>query len=152
MECISSDGIAMIRKKSSKVTVIRKASPRATGLIVFDISHNINSTSTVASATVEAKVSADKRLMIGRAWPPLELKGLAYELVLKEPASPDRKGNNFCRTKVDTKRKVTTKGSEENTIAVGAGIRTALHSLQSLASGSISYCKHQIGLVCIPEL
>lgn len=53
---------------------------------------------------------------------PFELKGLAYELVLKEPASPDRKGNSFCRTKVDTKRKVTTKGSEENIIAVEAGI------------------------------
>lgn len=133
--------MAIIRKKSSKVTVIRKASPRAVGLIVFEISHNISSTSTAASATVEANVNADKRLIVGRVCPPLEENGLAYELVFKEPASPDRYGNNFCRTKLETKRKVTTKGSEEKTIAVGAGIPPALHSSQTLPLGSIGESK-----------
>jgi len=129
--------MAIIKKKSSKVMVMRKASPRAAGLIVFDISHSINSTSTVASATVEANVSADRRLIVGLVCPPLEENGLAYELVFKEPASPERKGNNFCRTKVDTKRKETTKGREEKIMAVGAGIPTGLQSSQLLPSGSM---------------
>ncbi len=129
--------MAIIKKKSSKVTVIRKASPRAAGLMVFDISHSINSTSTVASATVEENVSADRRLIVGRVRPPVEENGLAYELVFKEPASPDRNGNSFWRTKLETKRKETTKGREERIIAVGVGIPPGLHSSQSLSLGSI---------------
>lgn len=140
MEWISSNGIAIIKKIRSSETVILKASPRAAGLMVLDISHSINSTSTAASAIVEEKVRADRCLIVGRIWPPLE-KGRAYALVLRDRASPERNGNSFCRTSVDTKRKVTMKGREEKIIAVEAGIPPGLHSSQSPSAGSMGRIK-----------
>ena len=137
MEWISKTGIAIMRRKSSSNIVTRKASPRATGLMVLDISHSINSVSTAVNATVEAKVKADKRLIIGRAWLVLEENGRAYALVFKDWASPDRKGKSFWSTNVETNRNVMRKGREEKTIAVKAGIVPGLHSSQS---GSISKC------------
>ena len=137
IECISKNGMTSIKKKRSSVTVMRKARPRAKGLMVFDISQSINSTSTVANATVDAKVSADMRLMVDRECPPLDENGRAYEPVLKEPASPDRNGKIFWRTRVDTKRNVAMNGKEENTMAVGVGIAPGLHSPQSSSHGSM---------------
>ena len=66
-EWISKKGIAMIRKKRSSVTVMRRAPPRAMGLIVFEMSHSISSASTAASAIVEEKANADKRLKLNLA-------------------------------------------------------------------------------------
>lgn len=111
------------------------AKPLAAGLMVLDISHSISSTSTAASAIVEEKVKADKRLMV--VWPPLEENGRANALVFNEMASPERNGNSFCRTRVDTSRKVAMKGREEKIIAVKAGIVLGLHSSQSSPAGSI---------------
>ena len=95
IEWISRNGIAIMRRNRSADIVTWKASPRDAGLIVFDISHSINSVSTVANATVEANVKAAKRLMIGRAWLALEENGRAYALDFKDWASPDRKGKSF---------------------------------------------------------
>ena len=144
VEWISSNGIATIRKKRSSEIVTLKAKPRAVGLIVLDISHSINSTSTAANAMVEEKVRADRCLIVGRIWPLLE-KGRAYALVLRDRASPERNGNSFCRTRVDTKRKVTMKGREENTIAVEAGIPPGLHSSQSSPAWSMGRCNERGG-------
>lgn len=95
IEWISRNGIAIMRRNRSSDIVILNATPRDAGLIVFDISHSINSVSTAAKATVEANVRADKRLMIGRAWLALDENGRAYALVFKDEASPDRKGKSF---------------------------------------------------------
>ena len=139
IECISSNGIAMIRKNNSSETVTLKAKPLATGLMVFDISHSISSTSTAASAMVEEKVNAERCLTVGRIWPPLE-NGRVYALVLSDRASPERNGNSFCRTNVVTKRKVTMNGREAKTIAVEAGMLLGLQSSQSASAGSMSRC------------
>ena len=56
--------------------MVLKARPRAVGSMLFDISQRISSTSTVANATVEEKVNADKRLMVGRDRPPSVDDGL----------------------------------------------------------------------------
>lgn len=128
--------MAIMRRKRSSNIVTRNASPRAASLIVLDISHSINSVSTAANATVEAKVKADKRLMIGRDWLALEENGRAYALVFKDWASPDRRGKSFWSTNVETKRNVTAKGREEKTI-VEAGMVPGLHSSQT---GSMSDC------------
>ena len=136
IEWISRKGMAIIKRKRSSSMVTRNASPR-TASLVFDISHSMSSVSTVARATVEAKVMADKRLIIGRAWLALEENGRAYALVFKDWASPERKGKSFWSTNVETSRNVTTKGREEKTIAVKAGIFPGLHSSQS---GSMNGC------------
>ena len=95
IEWISRNGIAIMRRNRSSDIVTRSAILRDDGLIVFDISHSINSVSTAANATVEAKVKAHKRLTIGRAWLALDENGRAYALVFKDEASPDRKGKSF---------------------------------------------------------
>ena len=61
-----------------------------------------------------------------------------YALVFSDRASPERNGNSFCRTNVDTKRKVTMNGKEEKTIAVEAGMLLGLQSSQSASAGSMS--------------
>lgn len=138
--------MAIIKRKRSSSIVTRNASPR-TASLVFDISHSMSSVSTVARATVEANVIADKRLMIGRAWLAfVEENGRAYALVFKDWASPDRKGKSFWSTNVETSRKVTTKGREEKTIAVKAGIFPGLHSSQS---GSMNGLQWGQGVRCI---
>ena len=134
IEWISSNGIAIMRRKRSSNIVTRNASPRAFGLMVLDISHSINSVRTAANATVEAKVKADNRLMIGRAWPALEENGRAYALVFKDWASPDRKGKSFWSTNVETNKNVAMKGRDEKTIVDGS-IVPGLHSSHS---GSMS--------------
>lgn len=45
--------------------VVLKASPRAMGSMVLEISHRINSPSTAARAMVAEKVKAERRLMGG---------------------------------------------------------------------------------------
>lgn len=60
--------MAMMSRKRRRVTVMWNASPRAVGLMVLEISHNINSASTAASAIVVEKANADKRLIGGFAW------------------------------------------------------------------------------------
>ena len=60
--------MTIIRKKRSSEMVTRRASARATELIVLEISHRINSASTAAKAIVEEKVNADNRLTVGRVW------------------------------------------------------------------------------------
>lgn len=136
-----------MRRKRRSDTVIWKASPRALGLMVFEISHNINSASTAASAMVVENANADKRLIGGPDWsmmlnddddrvlpffcPNRVSRGL-NELSL------DKSGNNFRRTIVATKRKVTRNGRKEKTRAVGARILLpGVHSSQSPVSGTI---------------
>ena len=125
--------MAIMRRKRSSEMVARKASPRAAGLIVLEISQSISSVSTAANATVEAKIKADRRLIKGRAWPALEENGRALTVDFKDWTSPDKKGKTFWSTKVETKRNVMMKGRAEKTIAVKAGIVVfpGLHSLQS---------------------
>lgn len=67
--------MATIRENRSSVTVIWRATPRATGLIVFDMSHSINSASTAASAIVEEKANAERRLMLSLVGGLLKLFG-----------------------------------------------------------------------------
>lgn len=122
----------MIRRDRSKETVMWKAIRRAVGLMVFEISHRINSASTAASAIVVEKAMADKRLICGlpwlsmpdddddRTWP---FFGDACASRPLDAMSPERIGNSFWRRMVDTKRKVTRNGSEEKIMAVGACIR-----------------------------
>ena len=117
--------------------VNRNAKPRAMGLIVLDISHNISSTSTAAKATVEANVKADERIIVDREWPPLRDTAREKELVFRDLASPDKRGNNFSRAKVEIRRKVTTKGDKEKNMVVEGGILLSRHSVQSLLLGSM---------------
>ena len=136
IEWISKKGIARMRRTRRSSIVTRKASPR-TASLVLEISHSMSSVSTVANATVEAKVIADKRLIVDRAGLALEENGRAYALVFNDWASPDRRGKSFWSTNVETSRNVMTKGREEKTMAVKAGIFPGLHSSQS---GSMSGC------------
>ena len=154
IEWISSSGIAIIRKNRSSETVVWKATLRAAGLIVLEISHSMSSTRTAARAVVEENVSADRCLIVGRIWPPLE-NGRAYALALRDRASPERNGNSFWRTSVDTKRKVTMKGRDEKTIAVETGIlpgTPGLQSSQSSPTGSMGSCdKRSVGVEALYE-
>jgi len=136
-EWISRKGIVTISWKRSSRTVTLKASPRAVGFMVLDISHSISSTSTAASAIVEEKVNADKCLMVVRAWPPFGENGRANALVFNDVASPERNGKSFVKTRVETRRKVVMKGRDANAIAVDAGIVLGLHSSQSSPAGSM---------------
>ena len=140
----------MIRKNNSNETVTLKAKPLAIGLIVFDISHRINSTSTAASAIVEEKVNAERCFTVGRIWLPVE-NGRVYALVFSDRASPERNGKSFCRTKVDTKRKVTMNGREEKTIAVEAGMLLGLQSSQSASAGSMSRYSSRRAYIELPS-
>ncbi len=95
VEWISRKGIAIIRKKRSSVTVIWRATPRATGLIVFEMSHSINSASTAASAMVEEKANADRRLKLSLAGGLLKLFGAGWCSWLLSWPSPERIGKIF---------------------------------------------------------
>ena len=78
VEWISRNGMATMRKKRSSVTVMWRATPRATGFTVFEMSHRINSASTAASAIVEEKANADKRLKLSFAGGLLKLFGAEW--------------------------------------------------------------------------
>ncbi len=95
VEWISRKGIAIIRKKRSSVTVIWRATPRATGLIVFEMSHSINSASTAASAMVEEKANADRHLKLSLAGGLLKLFGAGRCSWLLSWPSPERIGKIF---------------------------------------------------------
>lgn len=122
----------MIKRNRSKETVMWKAIRRAVGLMVFEISHRINSARTAASAMVVEKAIAETRLIWGRPWLPMlsvdddrawPFFGGVCASRLLDGISPERIGNSFWRTTVETKRKVTRNGSEEKIMAVGACIR-----------------------------
>ncbi len=134
IECISRNGMAMIRKNSSKSMVICNATPLAVGLIVLEISHSMSSASTAASAIVEEKVNAAIRLTAGRE----AERGRGEALLFGEDVSPERIGKSLCRTRIETRRKVAMKGREENAIAVGACIvPPGRHSSQPSPARSI---------------
>lgn len=76
------------------MTVMWRATPRATGLIVFEMSHSINSASTAASAIVEEKVNADRRLKLSLADGLLKVLDEWCPWPLKAP-SPARIGKIF---------------------------------------------------------
>ena len=118
MDWISRAGIATMSAKSKRKTVIRSAMARTDGLMLFDISHNTSSASTAASAMVDEKVSAERRLMLSRVLEPF----LLPDSRLFNPLSPAMSGSGLCWTTADTSRKVNRKGNDEKIIDINFGV------------------------------
>ena len=110
-----------MRAKSKRKTVIRSAVARTDGLMLFDISHNTSSASTAASAMVDEKVSAERRLMLSRETMVLEPLLLPDSRLFKT-LSPVMSGSSLCWTTADTSRKVNRKGNNEKIIDVNFGV------------------------------
>ena len=154
VEWISRNGIAIIRKKRSNVTVMWSATPRATRLIVFEMSHSISSASTAARAIVDENASADRRLKLSLSGCLLKLFAAEWCSWLLSAPSPERIGKIFWSTTVETKRKVTKNGIEEKAMAVGpCAPRPGLHSSQlaefieagdSCCIGVWAFARHQV--------
>ena len=140
IERISSSGIAMMRRNRRSDTVRFKASSRAAGSMVLEISQSMSSTSTVANAMVAENVHADMVLMLTRLRVDVFDAGLLVVGFLFEDTF-DRRGSNLWETTVATKKKVIRNGREENIIAVEAcALRPmdgGVQPLQSVSAESI---------------
>ena len=81
-----------MRRKSRIDTTVLTAIPRAAALMVLEISHSINSTSTAAEAKVAEKTNAEIRLMVGLV---VDNGGRTLEVSLRLLTSPESNGKIF---------------------------------------------------------